>query len=425
MWLYRASAQNIASDPYLLANLESDYQARHVSGSAAGPGDVRAWRRSVTHLAQELRHCGLGQVFMFIEYDLKLDPAQTGESSAPIDVVLAGAKPGTDEPSYVAVELKQWSDVGRVDGQPEKVFVPRYNKPKPHPAAQVDRNRRQLVQHLDAFADRYVELHALAYLHNLNSESTQWITDYSASTSTTVITGQTPQLLREYLLAHLSTTDDGSAAAKAAQRLSQSRVIPSSPLQQVFGEVLKGRAGYNLVDEQRKAFDEITTALKKPSGAPQDVFLIKGRPWHGEERHRGQSAELGDREGSLLPLRLGRHRFPDDLPEELARLRQALRLAEEARGRVRAEIRGHRRRGRGASPAAISPPEQRGRDAPRGGDHRHRAQSGPDPGVLHRRGPARAPERDHLGRSDRGARTRDSGGRLLQAPLVQAVARGG
>jgi DUF2075 family protein len=280
MWLYRASAQSIAGDPYLLANLESDYQARHVSGSAAGPGDVRAWRRSVTHLAQELRDCGLGQVFMFIEYEL--DSAQTGEPFAPIDVVLAGVKPGTDEPSYVAVELKQWSDVDPVEGHPEKVYVPQYRRAKPHPAAQVDRNRRQLLKHLDVFADGYVGLRALAYLHNLNSESTQWITNHSPSAVTTVITGRTPHSLREYLLEHLSTVNDGSAAAAAAQRLSQSRVLSSSPLQAVFGALLDGRADYNLFDEQRVAFDHISRALSNPSGATQDVFLVEGRPGTGK-----------------------------------------------------------------------------------------------------------------------------------------------
>lgn len=49
---------------------------------------------------------------MFIEYDL--DPARTGE------------------PSYLAVELKQWSSVGAVDGKPSKVRVPQYDKPKAH-----------------------------------------------------------------------------------------------------------------------------------------------------------------------------------------------------------------------------------------------------------------------------------------------------
>ncbi|HEV2347816.1 MAG TPA: hypothetical protein VGS97_27250 [Actinocrinis sp.] len=97
---------------------------------AASPGDVTAWRRSVTALAQELRDCGLGHVYMFIEYDL--DPARTGEPSAPIDALLAGTSPGTGEPSYLAVELKQWSSVGAVDGKPSKVRVPQYDKPKAH-----------------------------------------------------------------------------------------------------------------------------------------------------------------------------------------------------------------------------------------------------------------------------------------------------
>ncbi|MBR7835804.1 DUF2075 domain-containing protein [Actinospica durhamensis] len=280
MWLHRATAQSIAGDPQFVLNLQSDHRMRHVNHKAPSRGDVRSWRRSVTHLAQELQDCGLGHVYMHIEYEV--DPALTGQAAAPIDVLLAGSHPKTGESSFIAVELKQWDHVGRVDGDPTRVRVPGYKKAKAHPAVQVDVNRQRLLKHLALFSDQYATLRALAYLHNLNGEDTQWITHYTPGPDARALTGITPDSLREYLLAHLATTDEGGAAAKAAQLLANSRVIPASPLQDVFGEVLAGRISFNLIDDQREAFDQITAALERPTGSTQDVFLIKGRPGTGK-----------------------------------------------------------------------------------------------------------------------------------------------
>ncbi|WP_169739970.1 DNA/RNA helicase domain-containing protein [Actinospica robiniae] len=234
----------------------------------------------MTQLAQDLQSYGLGHVQMFIEYDV--DPALTGLDPAPIDVLLAGAHPKTGESSFVAVELKQWETVDRVDGDPTKVRVPQYKKAKLHPAVQVDNNRQRLIKHLELFSNRYVTISALAYLHNLNGAPNQWVTHYSPSPFSKVITGLTPDVLRENLLKHLSTTDVGNAAAKAAEQLANSRVLPPSPLQEVFGDILAGRRAFNLVDDQLTAFTEITAALERPTGAAQDVFLVKGRPGTGK-----------------------------------------------------------------------------------------------------------------------------------------------
>ena len=280
MWLHRATAQNIAGDPHFLTNLRSDYRMRHVNRKPASPGDMRSWRRSVTQLAQDLLNYGLGHIQMFIEYDV--DPALTGRPSAPIDVLLAGVHPKTGESSFVAVELKQWETVGRVDGDPTKVLVPGYKKPKQHPAVQVDAGRQRLLKHLTLFSNKYIGFSALAYLHNLNSESTQWITNYSPSPGVMVITGRTPESLHDHLLKNLATVDRGNAAAKAAEQLANSDVIPASPLQEVFGEILAGRTAFNLVGEQLTAFTKITEALERPTGAVQDVFLVKGRPGTGK-----------------------------------------------------------------------------------------------------------------------------------------------
>ena len=78
--------------------------SRCASRRAAGPSEseLRSWERSLPVLAQDLVQAGLDDVEVLVEHALPL-------SSKRIDVVLAGQHPRTRQPSYVVVELKQWS----------------------------------------------------------------------------------------------------------------------------------------------------------------------------------------------------------------------------------------------------------------------------------------------------------------------------
>lgn len=63
-------------------------------------------------LAAALNEAGLGAVEVMIEYELPLNSKRA-------DVVLAGSHPATGAPSYVVVELKQWSQAAPDEDDPE------------------------------------------------------------------------------------------------------------------------------------------------------------------------------------------------------------------------------------------------------------------------------------------------------------------
>ncbi len=69
---------------------------------------MTSWRESVYWLASLLDRLGLGQVWMFLEY-------QVTPEMNPIDVVLAGCHPDGGL-SFAVIELKQWSAVERPTG---------------------------------------------------------------------------------------------------------------------------------------------------------------------------------------------------------------------------------------------------------------------------------------------------------------------
>ena len=85
-------------------------QARIVFDSAVGAGEVRAWRESLPALHADVHDAGLDHVEVLLEHKLPFSPKR-------VDAVLCGNSPSTGRPSYVVVELKQWTNaVQREDG---------------------------------------------------------------------------------------------------------------------------------------------------------------------------------------------------------------------------------------------------------------------------------------------------------------------
>src|SRR4051812_39524674 len=103
----------------------------HQMNRSAPAAEVRSWDASLAALAVDLDQAGLGGVEVLAEYQLPL-------SSKRVDVVLAGEHPRRGGPSYVVVELKQWTTASLFEGEPELVVQPTYGpRPVLHPVPQV------------------------------------------------------------------------------------------------------------------------------------------------------------------------------------------------------------------------------------------------------------------------------------------------
>ena len=107
---------------HLLAEQMSFQMKRRASAS-----EMRSWDAASRALAADLLQAGLGDVEVLLEYQLPL-------TSKRVDVVLAGRHPRRDGPSYVVVELKQWTDAERFEDDAELVVQPTYGaRPVLHP----------------------------------------------------------------------------------------------------------------------------------------------------------------------------------------------------------------------------------------------------------------------------------------------------
>ncbi|MGV1038015.1 MAG: ATP-binding protein, partial [Candidatus Nanopelagicales bacterium] len=132
MPLLRSSAASLLEQSLSdhLANVLTR-QFQYDIGYLPNASEVRSWRNSLPVLSQDLRDAGLSNVEVLVEHQLPL-------SSKRADAVLCGVHPKTGRPSYVFVELKQWSHAHIDPEDLSLVYVDAYGqRPVLHPAEQV------------------------------------------------------------------------------------------------------------------------------------------------------------------------------------------------------------------------------------------------------------------------------------------------
>ena len=78
-------------------------QARIQFNAGIGVSELRSWELSLPEFLADLEHAGLGHIEVLLEHKLPYTPKR-------VDALLCGVHPKTRKPSYVLVELKQWTN---------------------------------------------------------------------------------------------------------------------------------------------------------------------------------------------------------------------------------------------------------------------------------------------------------------------------
>jgi hypothetical protein len=248
-------------------------QMSHRMNRSPAAAEARSWDASLTALAADLEQAGLGGVEVLVEYQLPL-------SSKRIDVVLAGEHPRRGGPSYVVVELKQWTQASLFEGEPELVLQPTYgNRPVLHPVAQVRAYGEYLLDFLGVLHGTTDVLAGAAYLHNAVDDRVAALRGFPQDELGRLFTGQDRGAFMGYLRSRLSPTN----ASIHADRLLHSSVAPSKQLLAVAAEELRTREQFVLLDEQRVAFDLVLHEVEKArQGDHKSVVIVSGGPGSGK-----------------------------------------------------------------------------------------------------------------------------------------------
>ncbi|MCP3802675.1 DUF2075 domain-containing protein [Allokutzneria sp. A3M-2-11 16] len=248
--------------------------ARRARISALKP-EKQSWERSLWLLLDQLVADGFGDVHVLAERRLPY-------SSGRIDVVLCGLHPEDRVPSYVLVELKQWTDV-----VPAGEGLAKYGSSDEtwlDPLEQVTQYRRYLLDFVPSLARCPDMVHAFAYLHNEEAGEAHPLARDSGDAYTELFFKDQ----RVKLMARLAGLLDrapglAGAAERTALALASAVAAPSGPLLWVAGQEIRRRDRFVLLDEQQTAFMMVRRELDDPDEAGRKkVIVVIGGPGSGK-----------------------------------------------------------------------------------------------------------------------------------------------
>ena len=254
--------------------VQLERQLVHQTGHRVSPGEVRSWSASLPALADDLYDAGLHNIEVLLEYQLPL-------TSRRADVVLAGRHPRTGEPSFVVVELKQWSRVEPWPDSPELITVAGApGGPRLHPVAQVRGYRDYLTDFLRIAHDHPDTVVGAAYLHNAGVDVENVLGAYPQDNQARLFTGAGRSRFVEFLRTRL---DPDTPGAPFADLLLRSGVAPSRQLLTVVADELANREHFVLLDEQRVAVDLVLAEVENArSRDHKAVVIVSGGPGSGK-----------------------------------------------------------------------------------------------------------------------------------------------
>lgn len=274
MPLLRSSAE------LLLAQLLNDHAVPRLTqqfaidvGYLPSAGEVRSWRSSLPVLMADLADAGLADVEVLVEHRLPLSSKRT-------DVIVAGEHPRTGQPSYLVVELKQWSHARADPDDCELVTVDSYgSRPVLHPGKQVQNYVDYLLDFVKALEGRADSVRGAAYLHNAAESGIATLRQRPESEASRLFTGEQRGRWLEYLAARFAP----GSGARAADMLLSSAVAPSKQLMELAAREIQDREQFVLLDEQEVAYRLVLNAVRSATQADhKSVIVVTGGPGSGK-----------------------------------------------------------------------------------------------------------------------------------------------
>ncbi|MFC8045699.1 DNA/RNA helicase domain-containing protein [Nocardia sp. NPDC057353] len=269
--VFRATAQEVLDFESQDALAAAIAAATHEKGKGAR---ARSWTVSGTHLARLLVGAGLGMVEMLVEYPLPKS------SNKKIDVLLAGVDPQGGD-SYVAVELKQWSEAELV-GTGERIVRTRFMPGEHlHPVEQVRGYCLYLQQFVEILHHRPGAVHGVAYLHNATRDSVAPLLSAPITDLGRMFTGDRSADLVQYLLERFAP----KSGAAAADRLLNSPNLDRRPFLDFVHDELRAPTDYVLLDNQQVAYETVLHRVEAAARDPRkSIVLVTGGPGSGKTK---------------------------------------------------------------------------------------------------------------------------------------------
>lgn len=271
--LFRESAASVAArilEGSLALHLTENF--RHQHGRRPALAEIRSWERSLPALVNALIEAELENVEVLVEYSLPL-------TSKRADAILAGVHPTTGEPSYVVVELKQWSTAYPEEDEPLLCRIDSYAEPVLNPIEQVRGYCEYLLSFNGALERMPQSLAGVAFLHNATEFGVAGLRGVEEDQHGRMYTGEQRGAFLDFLRSRLAA----KPGAQAADVLLDAKVRPSKQLMSVAAAEIRDREQFVLIAEQRVAYEKVMSAVRKARRSNhKQVIVVTGGPGSGK-----------------------------------------------------------------------------------------------------------------------------------------------
>jgi hypothetical protein len=245
---------------------------RHQHGRRPAQAEIRSWERSLPALVNALIEADLDDVEVLVEYSLPL-------TSKRADAVLAGVHPTTGEPSYVVVELKQWSSAYPEEDEPLLCRIDSYAQPVLNPIEQVRGYCEYLLSFNGALERMPKSLAGVAFLHNATEFGVAGLRSVKEDQYGRMYTSEQRGAFLDFLRSRLAA----KPGAQAADVLLDAKVRPSKQLMSVAAAEIRDREQFVLIAEQRIAYERVMSAVRKAKRSNRkQVIVVTGGPGSGK-----------------------------------------------------------------------------------------------------------------------------------------------
>lgn len=276
MIIYEATKTEFISDvtnELLVERLYNSYQEKIGRTSKS---EILSWENSLQRMSNVMQ-----------DRDIPKDSSVAIEFNIPntskrVDFLVAGSSGSKDH--VVIVELKQWSEVEKVEGKDALIdtYLGGGKRSVTHPSYQAWSYAALIEGFNENVQEQHITLNPCAYLHNYRKVIDDPLTDAHYEehlAKAPVFTKGEIQKLRNFIKKYIRKGDEN----QLIYQIEHGRIRPSKSLQDSLSSMLEGNEEFLMIDEQKVFYEQAYhLALDAVNEGKKQVMVIEGGPGTGK-----------------------------------------------------------------------------------------------------------------------------------------------
>ena len=199
-----------------------------------------------------------------------------------IDFIICG-KDENDNKNAVIIELKQWEDIKPTNKKDLVItYVAKAYREEPHPSYQAYSYAKTIENFNETVQENNISLYPCAFLHNFKESNREKIENdryKEIIEEAPIFLQRDRKKLADFIKKYVSKPDGG----KVLYDIERGKIKPSISLQDELYKMMKGNDSFNLLDEQKVAYETILEIIRENiTDNLKHTLIVQGGPGTGK-----------------------------------------------------------------------------------------------------------------------------------------------